>query len=188
MNHRIDNVTGFFDCRQYKANTPRSSRVMIENGGRITFSVALTDEELEQHPELKDFAGKSEKSGLNFVGFKIFPKNCKLFTASAQQVEFPDNSLLDGGKFEANLIYNVKYGTGTELNGCYVNAMQIIRRADNPCDVVEDGNEDWLVEKIVRDVFPNADAILKEKDKNKKKEASKKIDEEINKEVNDLPF
>ena len=39
------------------------------------------------------------------------------------------------------------------------------------------------VEKIVRDVFPNADAILNEKDKSKKKE-TKKVDEE----VNDLPF
>lgn len=183
MNYRIENVEGYFDCRQYKANTPRSSRIMIENGGRIIFSVAFMDEELEQHPELKDFANKSEKSGLNFVGFKIFPKNCKLFTASAKQIEFPDNNLIDGGRFEANLVYSVKHGVGTELNGCYVNAMQIIRRADNPFDVVEDGNEDWLVEKIVRDVFPNADAILNEKDKSKKKE-TKKVDEE----VNDLPF
>lgn len=170
MNYRIENVEGYFDCRQYKANTPRSSRIMIENGGRIIFSVAFMDEELEQHPELKDFANKSEKSGLNFVGFKIFPKNCKLFTASAKQIEFPDNNLIDGGRFEANLVYSVKHGTGTELNGCYVNAMQIIRRADNPFDVVEDGNEDWLVEK-------------NEKDKSKKKE-TKKVDEE----VNDLPF
>jgi len=52
--------------------------------------------------------------------------------------------------------------------------MQIIRRADNPFDVVEDGNDDWLVEKIVRDVFPNADAILSEKDKKNRKKKMRK--------------
>lgn len=194
MNYKIENVTGFFDCRQYKINTARSSRVMIENGGRITFSVAFTDEELEQHPELKDFAKKSEKSGLNYIGFKIFPKNCKLYTSSAQQIEFPDNKILDGGRFDANIYYTTKYGIGTELNGVYVNAIQIIRRADNPFDEVEDGDDSWLKEVIVEDPFSNTEKEIKNGRKPKivnkeiNKEIDKEVDKEVDKEINDLPF
>ena len=175
---KVENVTGYFDCRQYKANTPRSSRVMIENGGRINFSVGFTDEELENHPQLKDFANKSEKSGINYVTFKVFPKTCKLYLASAKRVDFPDNALLDGGKFVVNMDVNIKHGTGTELNGCYVNAMQIIKRADNPFDVVEDGDDSWI-DKPADDPF--------DAKKEDAKPASKKKAEKVE-EVDDLPF
>lgn len=187
MNYKINNVTGYFDCRQFKANTSRSSRVIIENGGRINFTVSLTDEELEEHPELKDFAKKSEKSGLNYVSFKIFPKNCKLYTASAQQVEFPDNRVLDGVRFEANIYFNVKHGVGTELNGCYVNAIQIIRRADNPFYIVEDGDDKWLEEVIVGDPF-EIEEVKKTKPEKLGKKIVKTIEKGDSEGVDDLPF
>lgn len=190
---KINNVTGYFDCRQFKANTPKSNRVMIENGGRITFTVPFTDEELEEYPEIKEFAKKSEKSGLNYVSFKIFPKVCRMYTAAAKQIEFPANSVLDGGKFEVNLEFNVKHGVGTELNGCYVNAIQVIRKADNPFDAVEGGNEDWINSQQQADPFdvsddkrPSGTTIHDEKkvSKNGSKVAKNDIDEK----VDDLPF
>ena len=171
---KVENVTGYFDCRQYKANTPRSSRVMIENGGRINFSVGLRTR-AENYPQLKDFANKSEKSGINYVTFKVFPKTCKLYLASAKRVDFPGNELLDGGKFVVNMVVNIKHGTGTELNGCYVNAMQIIKRADNPFDVVEDGDDSWI----------DKPAEFEAKKEDAKPASKKKAEVE---EVNDLPF
>ena len=39
--------------------------------------------------------------------------------------------------------YSVKHGTGTDLNGLYANAIQIIRRADNPFEPVAGGNDDF---------------------------------------------
>ena len=53
---------------------------------------------------------------------------------------------MDGGKFEVNMEISIKHGDAKkmELNGAYVNNMQIIRRADNPFDVVEGGDDSWV--------------------------------------------
>ena len=96
--------------------------------------------------DMREFATKSEKSGFFYVSVKIFPKNCKVYTPSAKIVEFPELEKIDGGKFEINLEYSVKHGTGTELNGIYANAIQVLRRADNPFDV-EDGDDSMFDEK-----------------------------------------
>ncbi len=137
---KIKNVSGYFDCRQYAKNVNRASRVMVADGGRINFSVGFTDEELPA--EIAMFAKKSEKSGINYVIFKVFPKNCKMYTASAKLIDFPTNDKLDGGKFEVNLEISIKHGDGTELNGCYCNAIQVVRRADNPFDAVEGADDE----------------------------------------------
>jgi len=190
---KINNVTGYFDCRQFKANTPKSNRVMIENGGRITFTVPFTDEEIDEYPEIKEFSKKSEKSGLNYVSFKIFPKVCRMYTAAAKQIEFPANSVLDGGKFEVNIEFNVKHGVGTELNGCYVNAIQVIRKADNPFDAVEGGNDDWINSQQQADPFDVSDdkrssgATVKD-EKKVSKNGSKVVRNDIDEKVDDLPF
>lgn len=190
---KINNVTGYFDCRQFKANTPKSNRVMIENGGRITFTVPFTDEEIEEYQEIKEFAKKSEKSGLNYVSFKIFPKACRMYTAAAKQIEFPANSVLDGGKFEVNLEFNVKHGVGTALNGCYVNAIQVIRKADNPFDVVEGGNDDWINSTQQADPFDVSDdkrssGTTIHDEKKVSKNGSKVAKNDIDEKVDDLPF
>lgn len=163
---------------------------MIENGGRISFSVPFTDEELEELQEIAEFAKKSEKSGLNYVSFKIFPKACRMYTASARQIQFPPNSVLDGGKFEVNLEFNIKHGVGTELNGCYVNAIQVIRKADNPFEAVE-GDDDWINNTPDANPFD----VDEEKQKNvtttnveKKAQKNAVKQAELTTEADDLPF
>ena len=140
---KIKNVSGYFDCRQYAKNVNRANRVMVAEGGRINFSVGFTDETLPA--EIAQFSKKSEKSGINYVIFKVFPKNCKMYTASANLIDFPSNDKLDGGKFEVNMDISIKHGEGTELNGCYCNAIQVVRRADNPFDAV-DGEDETFTE------------------------------------------
>ena len=134
-------VTGTFDCRVWKKDTPKSARAMVEAGNRINLSVGF--EEADLTDEMKEFAHLHEKSGKYYINIKVFPKNCKIYTASAKQVEFPDFKLIDGGRFEVILDYSIKHGTGTELNGLYANAIQIIRRADNPFEPVAGGNDDF---------------------------------------------
>lgn len=136
----LKNVSGYFDCRVYKNGVPRNNRIMVDNHGRINLSASFEEHELPK--EVKEFAKLSEKSGKYFVSFKIFPKNCKLYNSKAKQIPFPDNSLLDGKKFLVNIIFNIKHGTGTELNGCYVNSLQIVKDLTNPFEAVEDGDED----------------------------------------------
>ena len=133
-------VTGSFDCRQYKKDTPRNLRPMVEQGGRINLTITLTEEELPG--DCKEFARKSSKNEKYYLTFKVFPKNCRMYTASAKQIAFPENSVLDGGRFEIRVDYSVKHGTGTELNGLYANSIQIIKRADVPFDAVDVADDD----------------------------------------------
>ena len=134
-------VTGTFDCRVWKKDTPKAARAMVEAGNRINLSVGFEEEDLTE--DMDEFARLHEKSGKYFIQFKVYPKNCKIYTASAKQVEFPDFKLIDGGRFEVIVDYSIKHGTGTELNGLYANAIQIIRRADNPFEPVEGGSDDF---------------------------------------------
>ena len=134
-------VTGTFDCRVWKKDTPKAARLMVSQGDRINLSVGFDEADLTE--EMKEFAHLHEKSGKYYINIKVFPKSCKIYTASAKQVEFPDYKLIDGGRFEVIVDYSIKHGTGTELNGLYANAIQIIRRADNPFEPVEGGSDDF---------------------------------------------
>ena len=157
---KVQGITGWFDCRQYQKGIARGNRKMADFGSRINFSSAFTDENLPT--ELAEFSNKSEKNGLNYVTFKIFPKTCRMFTASNKEIDFPEYDRLDGGKFEVNVVIAIKHGTGTELNGAYVNALQIIRRADNPFDVVEGGDDSWVSGEVVPEEVNGKDPILDE--------------------------
>ena len=134
-------VTGTFDCRVWKKDTPKAARAMVEAGNRINLSVGF--EEADLTDEMKEFAHFSERVSRWYVNVKVFPKSCKIYTASAKQVEFPDFTKIDGGRFEVIIDYSIKHGTGTELNGLYANAIQIIRRADNPFEPIEGGSDDF---------------------------------------------
>ena len=136
---KLNRVTGFFDCREYKKGTKRSERKMSAEGSRVNFSVGLAESELTD--EIREFARLHEKSGKYFVAFKVFPKNCKAYTASAKEVSFPLNDKIDGGQFDVNIEFSVKHGSGTELNGLYANKMQFIKKVDNSFEAVEDGDD-----------------------------------------------
>ena len=138
---KTEKVIGTFDCRIWKKDTPKAARAMVEAGNRINLSVGF--EEADLTDEIKEFAHFSERVSRWYVNVKVFPKNCKIYTASAKQVEFPDFTKIDGGRFEVIIDYSIKHGTGTELNGLYANAIQIIRRADNPFEPVEGGSDDF---------------------------------------------
>lgn len=135
-------VIGNFDCRVWKKDTPKAARQMVAQGERINLSVALDEADLTE--ELKEFARFHEKSGKWYANVKVFPKSCKVFTASTKQIDFPDYQKIDGGRFEVVVDFVVKHGTGTELNGLYANAIQIIKRADIPFEPIAGANDDFL--------------------------------------------
>jgi hypothetical protein len=144
---RLLKQTGFFDCREYKKGTKRNERKMVATGSRINFSVGFLENELTD--EIREFATLHEKSGKWFASFKVFPKNCKAYNAGAKEIEFPSNEKLDGGQFEVNVDFGVKHGTGTELNGLYVNRIQFIKKVDTAFDAVEDGDENMFSSNVV---------------------------------------
>ena len=139
---KTEKMIGNFDCRVWKKDTPKAARQFVPQGERINLSVGFEEADITE--EMKEFAHLHEKSGKYYINIKVFPKNCKIYTASAKQVEFPDFKLIDGCRFEVIIDYSIKHGTGTELNGLYANAIQIIRRADNPFEPIEGASDDFL--------------------------------------------
>lgn len=152
----IKNVTGFVDARQYKKGTPRSNRAIVDVNGRINLSVGF--EEAEIPTEIKEFASLHEKSGKWFVTFKIFP-HAKWYNHKAQKIEKLSNEELDGMMLIVNLDFNIKHGTGTEPNGCYVNSIQIVRDASNPFEAVDGGNDKWMRGEAVKPSFDPIDIV-----------------------------
>ena len=138
-------VIGSFDCRVWKKDTPKAARQMVEAGGRINLSVGFDDAEIEEMPGVAEFTRKSEKNGKNYVNIKVLTKSCRIYTASAKQVDFPEFSKIDGGRFEVIVDFTIKHGNGgTDLNGLYANAIQIIKRADIPFEPVAGASDDFL--------------------------------------------
>jgi hypothetical protein len=137
-------VIGTFDCRVFKKGIPKAARAMAEAGNRIILSVVF--EEADLTDEMKEFAHLHEKSGKYYINIKVYPKNCRIYTASAKQIDFPDYKKIDGGRFEVVVDYVIKHGTEgtTELNGLYANAIQIIKRADIPFEPVAGASDDFL--------------------------------------------
>ena len=148
-------VTGTFDCRIWKKDTPKAARQMVAQGDRINLSVGF--EEADLTDEMKEFARLHEKSGKYYINVKVFPKSCKIYTASARQVDFPDYKSIDGGRFEVVIDFTIKHGTGTDLNGLYANAIQIIKRADNPFEPIDGGNDDFLAGETKQDFLADDD-------------------------------
>ena len=137
-------VIGSFDCRVWKKDTPKQARQMVAQGERINLSVAFDEADLTD--ELKEFARFHEKSGKWYANVKVFPKSCRIFTASAKQIDFPDYQKIDGGRFEVVVDFVVKHGKEktTDLNGLYANAIQIIKRADIPFEPVAGASDNFL--------------------------------------------
>ena len=137
-------VVGSFDCRVWKKDTPKQARQMVAQGERINLSIGFDEADLID--EVKEFARFHEKSGKWYANVKVFPKSCRIFTASAKQIDFPDYKKIDGGRFEVVVDYVIKHGKEktTELNGLYANAIQIIKRADVPFEPVAGASDDFL--------------------------------------------
>ena len=113
---------------------------LSNDGDRITISVGFEKSELPT--EFETFATQSEKNGKMYVKLKVFPKFCKCYSATAKEFAFPKNKDLDGQMFLLNAQYSIKHGTGTEMNGVYVNGIQFIKRAQQAFEAVEDGDDD----------------------------------------------
>lgn len=152
-------VNGFFDCREYKKGTKRSERKMVADGTRVNLSVGFEENQLTD--TIREFARLHEKSGRWFANFKVFPKNCKAYTASAKEIQFPKNEQIDGYTFELNIDFSVKHGTGTELNGLYANKIQFIKKVDNSFEVISGATDDIFGEKITTENnVPETDDVL----------------------------
>lgn len=129
-----EKLSGWFDVREFRENTPREQQRMKGDDQNITFTTTF-----EQCPQaLAEFAKPyTDANGVNRyrVSFKISPK-CRWFDGNAQPVERPTNAELDGVRYEVRVQYNTVRPSNPNdqkaARGYWANGIQYKRVNDNP--------------------------------------------------------
>ena len=129
-----EKLSGWFDVREFKENTPREQQRMKADDQNITFSATF-----DQCPQaLAEFAKQYTDANGNSkwrVSFKISPK-CRWFDGNAQPVDRPTNLELDGQRFEVRVQYNTlrpaPNAGDKAARGYWANCIQFERVNDNP--------------------------------------------------------
>ena len=118
---RLDNLSGYFDVRVYKAQKPREQRKVAKQDETITFGVVFKPNELPQQVSKYAHAYK-DKNGEDrmFVTFKIY-KGCKFFkkrNGRVTAIERPDHAGLEGKRFDACIEFRELNGDPSQKEAC----------------------------------------------------------------------
>ena len=131
-----EKLTGWFDVREYRANTPKEQQRMKSDDQNITFSTTFDD----CPPAFAEFAKPYTDGNGNRrfrVSFKIGAR-CRWFDGDALPVDRPTNAELDGVRFEVRVQYNTIRPTNPNdekaARGYWANAVQFEMVNDNPFD------------------------------------------------------
>lgn len=129
-----EKLTGWFDTRVWKENTPREQQRLKADDDNIGFSTTFE----QCPPALQEFAKPYTDSNGNQrwrVTFKISQK-CRWFDGNAQPVDRPSNQELDGQRFEVRVQYNTlrpaPNAGDKAARGYWANCIQFERVNENP--------------------------------------------------------
>ena len=144
---RLDNVSGYFDCREFDARKAYADRTLKADTQHISFNMTFATDKL---PEVvSEFAKEFErKDGSNAfaVRMKVGGK-CKFFrkeNGAVRQVNRPTNEELDGERWNVCLDFNALHGDGTkkEARGYWLNGILLQgTQSDMFADLNEEGAE-----------------------------------------------
>lgn len=142
---RLDNVSGYFDCREFDARKAYQDRQMKADSQQVAFSITFAPDAL---PEcVAEFAKEFErKDGSKAFAVKVkFGAKCKFFRKDngvVKQVVRPTNEELDGERWEVCLDFNTLHGDATkkEANGYWANGILLVgTQSDMFADLSDDG-------------------------------------------------
>lgn len=128
---RLDNVSGYFDCREFDARKAYADRTMKADTQQIAFNItfapyALPDSVAEFAKEFK----RKDGSRAFAVQMKV-GKKCKFFRKEngvVKQVARPTNEELDGERWEVCLDFNSLHGDANkkEASGYWANGILLV--------------------------------------------------------------
>ena len=110
---RLDNVSGYFDCREFDARKAYADRQMKADSQQISFNMTFSPDALPE--EVAEFAKEFErKDGTRAfaVRMKVGAK-CKFFrkeNGAVRQVNRPTNEDFGGGRWNVFLDFNALHG------------------------------------------------------------------------------
>lgn len=147
---RLDFIKGYFDVREYNAKKPRAERTIKGNDTTITFDVLYAAEEL---PEcVAKHARAYEKNGEQryCVKFKV-SSGTKFFekkNGNVVAIDRPDNTELDGKRFECCIDFRELNGDPTKMEACgyWVNGLLI---KEDTGTMFDDLNENEAADVVI---------------------------------------
>ena len=144
---RLDNVSGYFDCREFDARKAYADRTLKADTQQIAFNLTFAPDKLPE--EVSEFAKEFErKDGTRAfaVRMKVGAK-CKFFrkeNGAVRQVNRPTNGELDGERWNVCLDFNALHGDSTkkEASGYWLNGILLQgTQSDMFADLNEEGAE-----------------------------------------------
>lgn len=144
-----EKMTGFFEVRVWKDNTPIENRKIKAEDEAIKFNVICASAPERFSNFAKQYKNKDDEDRWR-VTFKIGP-NAKWFDIAAQPIDKPSNAELDGKRYDVR-IQGVELVpddlSGKAARGYWANAIQIAEHVSNPftaliqADVYESAESD----------------------------------------------
>ena len=144
---RLDNVSGYFDCRELDAKKAYADRTMKADTQQIAFNMTFSPDQLPE--EVLEFAKEFERKD-GTLGFAVRMKigaKCKFFrkeNGAVRQVNRPTNEELDGERWNVCLDFNALHGDRAkmEARGYWLNGILLQgKQSDMFADLNEDGAE-----------------------------------------------
>lgn len=128
---RLDNVSGYFDCREFDARKAYEDRTLKADTQQIAFNMTFAPDALPE--SVAEFAKEFEhKDGTRAfaVRMKVGAK-CKFFrkeNGAVRQVNRPTNEELDGDRWEVCLDFNALHGDANkkEASGYWANGIFLV--------------------------------------------------------------
>lgn len=115
---RVDNISGYFDVRKYKAGVRYADRDLKADSDVIMFNVRYTPENLPQDLAAYAKEHKNEDgTSVFYVPFKVGAR-CKWFDKDGRPTERPTNAELDGERWTVCVDYRTLKGDPAKLEAC----------------------------------------------------------------------
>ena len=144
---RLDNVSGYFDCREFDARKAYADRQMKADTQQIAFTLNFTPDKL---PEVvAEFAKESEHNdGTRYFKVRMkIGRKCEFLRKEkgfVRRIKRPTNEELDGKRWNVCLDFNVLYGDSDkkEARGYWLNGILLQgTQSDMFADLNEEGAE-----------------------------------------------
>lgn len=149
----MDDLSGYFDVREYSAKKAPNERAFKADDSMVTFGVAFDPEHLpkELANHAKTVQRKKDGTTYMLVKFKI-GKGCKWFDKQGrrvQEIARPANAELDGKRYDVCIDYRELNGDPTKQEACgyWVNAILIAEAASNYFSDLNDAEPETEQEK-----------------------------------------
>lgn len=140
----MDNLSGYFDVREYNAKKSVQERAFKAQDAAITFGVTFDPERLpkELANHAKAVQRKKDNTTYMLVKFKV-GKGCKWFgkqNGRVQEIARPTNEGLDGKRYDVCVDFRELNGDPTKQEACgyWANALLIAEAASHYFDDLND--------------------------------------------------